>query len=121
MIAARNSARTACSRCHGCGPHQAVVYSSTGQTSALSHIGLGATQIFRNGISIGPQLGVDRSHDNVSTPFGLSSSQLSFQVRVPLLRGRGRDAVAGGEAAAGIEVDAALLDLNDAVATVLAD
>jgi outer membrane protein len=100
---------------------QELLYSSTGQTSALSHFGLGATQLFRNGISIGPQLGVDRSHDNVNTPLGLSSSRLSFQVTVPLLRGRGRDAVAGGEAAAGIEVDAALLDLNDTVATVLAD
>ena len=40
---------------------------------------------------------------------------------VPLLRGRGRDVVAATETAAGIEVEASLLDLNQTISSLLSN
>lgn len=86
----------------------------------LSTLDIGATKEYRNGITINPSFQNTRTTDNIYNLPGANASTLSFQVTVPLLRGFGRSAVAAQETAAGIEVDARLLDLNQTISTLLA-
>ena len=52
---------------------------------------------------------------------GLSQATISFQVLLPLLRGRGREVVDAQEASARFTVDASLLQLNHTIAQQLAN
>jgi outer membrane protein TolC len=78
-----------------------------------------ATKLLRNGISLGPNVELDRITDNISQRKGVNTSRMGFQVTIPLLRGRGAPVVAAGEIAARNELSATLLDLNHLVAEVL--
>jgi len=91
------------------------------QTINLTDFSLGASKLYRSGVIIGPAFQATRTTDNVQNIPGANLSNLSFQVMVPLLRGRGRDVVAAQETAAGIAVDASLLDLNQTVSDLLAE
>jgi outer membrane protein TolC len=62
---------------------------------------------------------VSRTTDNLGAQTGLNQSHVVFQVNVPLLRGRGRDAVDAQETAAGMEIEATLLDLNQTISDLL--
>jgi outer membrane protein TolC len=96
-----------------------TLYDTLSATTNLSSVDLSGTEQFRNGISATPLLSVARTTDNVATQNGLNQSHIAFQVNVPLLRGRGRDIVGAPEAAAGIEVDASLLDLNQTISDLI--
>ena len=76
------------------------------QVSNVTYLDIGATKEYRNGVTISPSLLATRSTDNIYDIGGVNLTTLSFQVTVPLLRGRGRDVVAATETAAGIEVQA---------------
>jgi outer membrane protein len=93
------------------GPGSATTNSTT--------LGLNATRMYRNGISMGPVLQVSRTTDSLFAPYGLNQSRLAFEVNLPLLRGRGRDVVMAQETAAGLQVDAALFDLNQNISDLL--
>ena len=81
----------------------------------LSILNLGATKLFRTGVQISPLYQTTRPTDNLTTTQGTNVSSIDFTVTVPLLRGRGREAVAARETAAGREVSATLLDLNQLI------
>ena len=81
----------------------------------LSTLNLGATKLFRTGIQINPLYQTTRTTDNITTTQGTNISSIAFVVTVPLLRGRGREAVAARETAADREVSATLLDLNQLI------
>jgi outer membrane protein len=78
---------------------------------------IGVTQQFRTGLSIAPQAGLVRTEDAAApgTAAG-NASTVTFVIRQPLLRGRGRAATAAGELAAQRELGAAGLDLRHTVA-----
>lgn len=71
-----------------------------------------AQRLFRSGIALGPSLVWNRATDNLQTLDGLNRARVSFDVTLPLLRGRGEAVVAGPETAAGIDVEASQLDLG---------
>ena len=72
---------------------------------------LGLTKLFRTGLSISPTFSLVRSADTSSGPGTGNAGVLTFGLRQPLLRGRGRAATAAAETAAGEEVAASELDL----------
>jgi|WetSurMetagenome_2_1015567.scaffolds.fasta_scaffold38242_3 outer membrane protein TolC len=77
------------------------------------------SRLFRSGLSVGPRLEIVRSEGNLYDIDGASRARLSFDVNMPLLRGRGRDVVASGETSAVLNVEASALDLNQAAAGLL--
>jgi outer membrane protein TolC len=79
----------------------------------------GAQKLFRNGISIGPSITLDRNTDNIATQEGVNQAQLGFQIVLPLLRGRGRAVVTAQEQSAESSVDASLRDVNQTIAQLL--
>lgn len=91
------------------------------QVSNVTYLDLEATKEYRNGVEIIPSLVSTRTTDNIYDIGGVNLTTLSFQVTVPLLRGRGRDVVAATETAAGIEVQATILDLNQTISSLLTD
>jgi outer membrane protein len=72
---------------------------------------LGLTQLFRTGLSISPTASLLRTADSSVGPGTGNAGVLTFALRQPLLRGRGRAATAAVELAAGREVAASELDL----------
>lgn len=89
------------------------------QVSNVTSVDVGATKLYRNGVSVSPNLLATRTTDNIYDIGGTNLTTLAFKVDVPLLRGRGRDVVAATETAAGIEVEASLLDLNQTISSLL--
>jgi outer membrane protein TolC len=89
------------------------------QVDNVTTLDIGASKEYRNGITISPSLVATRTTDNIYDIGGTNLTTLAFQVNVPLLRGRGRDVVAAAETAAGIEVEASLLDLNQTISSLL--
>ena len=81
---------------------------------------VGAQKLFRNGITIGPTMTLNRNTDNLATRLGYNEAQLSFQVLLPFLRGRGRAAVDAQELSSESVVNASLHDTNQTVAQLLA-
>ncbi len=87
----------------------------TTQTSYSAGVG----KMFRDGVSIEPSVGVVVTKDNsaatpslpgtVATPTAIGTSQLGFQIDVPLLRGLGVDDTGAVEAAARGDVKVARL------------
>ncbi len=77
---------------------------------------LGAQKLFRNGIFVEPTVSLTRDTDNITNRQGLNQSQIAFQVNVPLLRGRGRDAVDAQERAATSTVEASTRNVNQEIA-----
>lgn len=92
----------------------------TSQTLSGTSFNVGAKRLFRNGVSVGALHQMNRFSDNLSNLDGLSTSNSSFVVTIPLLQGRGRAAVDAAEMAARVEQDATLLDLNQTIAEQLA-
>jgi outer membrane protein len=86
----------------------------------LSIFSVGATKLYRNGVQFSPLYQTTRTTDNLTTSQGTNSSLIALKVTIPLLRGRGREAVAAQETAAGYEVSAALLDLNQTISDLFA-
>jgi outer membrane protein len=76
---------------------------------------LDVTTQFRSGLSIEPQLQLLRTRDSTVGPGTANQSTFSFLVRQPLLRGRGRAAVAAGERSAERQVAASALDVRQTV------
>jgi outer membrane protein len=79
----------------------------------------GYAELFRNGMSIAPTYQMSRELSPYLGPGGLNTSVSGLTLTVPLLRGRGRRAVAAQENAAKEEVSAALLDLDQEIAQLI--
>ncbi len=91
------------------------------QVSNLTSLNVEATKEYRNGVTITPSFLTTRTTDNIYDIGGVNLTTVAFQVNVPLLRGRGHDVVAASETAAGIEVEASLLDLNQTISGLLSN
>lgn len=85
---------------------------SSSESTTLQSV-LGVTQELRTGLSLEPSLDLERTEDGDPT---INQATVSFAVRQPLLRGRGRSAVAAGERAAEREVEASRLDFEHTIA-----
>jgi outer membrane protein TolC len=70
----------------------------------------------RSGVVIGPRLEMNRTTNNIENPNGASRARLSFELSVPLRRGKGREVVTAFETSAEIGVDASLYELNQTIA-----
>jgi len=77
---------------------------------------VGLTQEFRTGFSIAPALTLRRSDDITAGTGAVNVGTLAFNLRQPLLRGRGRAVVAAGELSAERGVAASRLDLRHTTA-----
>lgn len=84
--------------------------STSESTTLRSTVGL--TQQLRGGLSLEPEIELLRTADDDPT---VNAATVSFTLRQPLLRGRGREVVAAAELAAAREVEASRLDLRHAV------
>jgi outer membrane protein len=82
-------------------------FSSSQETRTLQNT-FGVTKQFRSGLTLAPQYQLSRSED-------LTAGTVTFQLRQPLLRGRGHAAVQAAELSAEREVAASGLDLRQAV------
>ncbi|HVT18283.1 MAG TPA: TolC family protein [Thermoanaerobaculia bacterium] len=89
---------------------------STSQRNRTLQEDLALTELFRAGLSIQPKIQLLRSEDLTAGTGAANTGTVFFQVRQPLLRGRGRRATAAGELAAGREVEASRLDVRHTVA-----
>jgi len=78
----------------------------------LTSLSAGATQLYRNGITAGPVIELDRSRDRLLNPAGINQSRVAYQMTIPLLRNKGPQVVAAQETAAGVQIEASQLDLN---------
>jgi outer membrane protein TolC len=78
-----------------------------------------AHRLLRSGIAIGPTVVMSRTTDNLQSLSGVNRTRVSFDVNVPLLRGKGRDVVTAPESAAEIGVQASLYDLNQEIADLI--
>lgn len=87
---------------------------STQETRTLQST-LGVTKQFRTGLTLEPQFQLDRNQNVTAGSSALNTGTLKFQIRQPLLRGRGRAAVQAAELSAEREVAASGLDLRFAV------
>jgi len=94
---------------------------TSSQGTNLTSLSLNASKLYRNGISITPFSGIDRTTDNLINFGGLNQTRIGFEVNIPLLRGRGRDVVTARVASANYQLDASLLDLNSAIAELLSN
>lgn len=86
------------------------------ETRTLQNV-VGFNKQFRTGFSISPELSLLRSDDVTAGAGAVNVGTLSFDLRQPLLRGRGREAVAAGELSAARAVAASRFDLRHATAT----
>jgi outer membrane protein TolC len=89
------------------------------ETTDLTQGSFGVSKLFRSGISVGETVVATRNVDNIQNPNGVNGLSPNVQVTVPLLRGRGRAAVAAQEAAAGMEVGASLFDTTNQITSLL--
>ena len=85
-----------------------------------SQIAFGATQQFRNGIIINPNITASRITDNLTNTKGISQGSIQFAVTLPLLRGRGRPVVTAQEASSEHQLEAALFEVNETISGLLA-
>ena len=88
----------------GGGPKAAATNLTTFNASAIT--------LYRNGITAGPVVELDRARDRLSNVAGINQSRLVYQMTIPLLRNKGAEVVAAQETSAGVQVEASKLDLN---------
>ena len=89
---------------------------STHQDTRILESTFGVTELFRTGLQLEPQILLDRAQDAGAGTGAVDTGTVTFQIRQPLLRGRGRAAVQAGELSAQREVAATELDLRQTVA-----
>jgi len=89
---------------------------SASDESRTLHQTLGISKQFRSGLSIEPHLDLLRSEDVSAGSGAVNEGTLTFLIRQPLLRGRGRAATDVDEFAAEREVAASGLDLRQTIA-----
>jgi outer membrane protein len=86
----------------------------------LTTFNAAASRLYRNGITAGPIVELDRSRDRLLNAAGINQSRLAYQMTIPLLRNKGPEVVAARETAAGVQVQASQLDLNQTFTDLLA-
>jgi outer membrane protein TolC len=87
----------------------------------LTTFNAGATRLYRNGITAGPIIGLDRSRDRLLNAAGINQSRLAWQMTVPLLRNKGAEVVAAQEISSGLQVEVSQLNLNQTFTVLLSN
>ena len=82
----------------------------------ITSVSAGVSRLFRSGIQLTATIPLSRDADGVAYPDGYNTAGPVLQITVPLLRGRGKNAVAAPEIAAGIEIEASEYDLTQELA-----
>jgi len=88
-------------------------------TTNATTYGVSANRLLRNGILVSPSFQFQKTTDNLDFPNGANMSSGGLQVMLPLLRGRGRQAVAAQEDADNLQVRAARYDLNFLISQIM--
>lgn len=83
-------------------------------------VNAGTQLLRRNGLTFASALNLNRTLDNFSNLTGLNQMTMAFSVNLPLLKGRGKEAVAAQEISARYNVEAGLFDVNQEIAQLLA-
>lgn len=99
--------------------NSALGVQSSDQASNITSYSLGGSKLFRNGITVGPGLQLNRTTDNLFMTHGTNTSVFSLLVSIPLYRGRGRRVVAAQEEVAKAEVKASVFDLNQLISQLI--
>lgn len=86
------------------------------QSADVTSLSAAATKNYRNGVSISPTFTDSRNTNNLLNQDALNQSQISFEVNVPLLKGRGKQAADAQEMAAEFNLRASLYTLNHTIA-----
>jgi hypothetical protein len=73
---------------------------STQQDTRILEGTVGVSELFRTGLQLEPQVLLDRTQDVGAGTGAVDTGTVTFQIRQPLLRGRGRAAVQAGELSA---------------------
>ncbi len=96
------------------------------QTQNISSVILGLTKKTRTGISLGPQVEIDRIHYINASEVGMvvpdakfNQAIVKFTINIPLLKGGGRDAASANEMAAMANLEASRLSLQHTVSQVV--
>lgn len=92
----------------------------TDSRTSLWNYEVGASKLFRNGLVVSPSVTLARQTTNLSSLVE-NRSRISFALKQPLLRGRGRDGVEALTRSASLERDATTLDLQHVVALSVLD
>ena len=88
----------------GVGPNSAALN--------LTNFNASASRLYRNGITAGPVVALDRARDHLLNAGGINQSRLAYQITIPLLRNKGAEVVAAQQTSAGVQVEVSQLDLN---------
>ncbi|MCU1255632.1 MAG: hypothetical protein JWM83_1931 [Candidatus Angelobacter sp.] len=107
-------------------PSTGTAATSGADTLSSSHItrtqtSFASTRLLRNGVSVAELFQINRNVDNVLNLTGLNTSTVSLQFSIPLMRGRGKKAVAAQEIAAKRELDSGLYELNQLASQLMAN
>jgi outer membrane protein len=85
----------------------------------LTTAGFSVSRLFRSGIQVVGAVSLIRNVDNLLNPQGVNTANPNVQVTVPLLNGRGRNAVDAQEMATSDEVKAATADVSNETTALL--
>jgi outer membrane protein TolC len=94
-------------------------FNGTEERAAETFLTADLTRLLRNGINLDGHLQLERQLDNVVGLDGNNFFNFSIGASLPLLRNRGRRAVAAQETAAGLEVTASRHDLDQEASQLL--
>src|ERR1019366_9396301 len=72
----------------------------------LTNFNASASRLYRNGITAGPVVELDRARDRLLNAGGINQSRLAYQITIPLLRNKGAEVVAAQQTSAGVQVEA---------------
>jgi len=86
------------------------------QTQDATTLSGGAQMLLRSGIRIEDTEQLTRLDDNLTNLGGINQAQQSFEIILPLRRGKGREVVTAPERSAQMGVDAAVYELDETIA-----
>jgi len=94
---------------------QAQITNSDHLTSESQTVSVGASKLFRSGLSVSPTVQTSRVDSGVDGDTIATTTDLVFTVAYPLLNGRGHEVTGAGEMAAKSDLEAAFHSLNHTI------
>lgn len=95
-------------------------FSRNSVNTETSKLTLSASKELRNGVVLQPVIYATRAVDDLTNRIGYEQGGIHFNVTVPLLRGRGRTVVTANQSAAAMQVDEAVLQVDQTVSNTFA-
>ncbi len=94
-------------------------FSTENLATNLTTVSGGAQRLLRSGLVIGSHIEMNRTTDNSQLVSGANRARLTFDVTVPLMRGKGREVATALETSAQVDVEASLFSLNHTIAELI--